>query len=287
MYNRPLSKENIKREPKAFEEFQQASKTAFIKSIRAVIDRYKQGLAFTYNHALYFDSSPEADLAVSFGAHEVHPHSTVYSPEITAAALRTTAKPFECIPTIFHSGWGEWTNKTTAQMKYECASIIYSEGNINLGDHMPHTGRLQAGVYKKIKNVFQYVKQRERYTKDVEPVPYAALLGFNGDFYWNRPLWSAARMLSDGHYQYDVISHKNLAERLPDYKLLILPYQPGVKKPPQDLYLPVLPELTRDQRESIKKWVKQGGHLLFNYGVNLFDCAGIELRGTIRTEWVT
>ena len=130
-YNRSLTKKNVVTQLKAFEEFKLESEAEFIKNTRAVIDRYKPGLAFTYNHALYFDSLPEADSAVSFGAQEVHPHNTIYSPEITAAALRTTAKPFECISTSFHFGWGEWTNKTTEQMQYECASIIYSAAAIS------------------------------------------------------------------------------------------------------------------------------------------------------------
>ncbi len=275
MFKRPLNLGTVEREAYALETFRQKTIARFLGNTRALIDKHRPGLAFTCNHALDFEHSPEADRQVSSGACEVHPHQNLYSAEIIAAALRTTGKPFECIPTMFHFGWGEWTNKSTVQLQYECSAIVAGGGNINLGDHMPRTGKLEPGVYRKVRDVFAFVKKREQFSSGVGGVPYAALLAFSGDFYWNRPVWGAARIMADGHIPYDMLSHKNLVERLKDYKLLVFPYQRGTKPPRKNIYLPPLPKLTRKQRDAIAGWVHAGGVLVFNYDTVLAECAGI------------
>lgn len=256
----------------------------FLCNTRAVIDKHKPGLDFTHNHALFFENTTTADAQVDFGAVEVHPHMNVYAPEISAAALRPGGKPFECIPSVFHFGWGEWTNKSTPQLQYECSSIIAGGGNINLGDHMSRTGALTAGTYKKIKTVFDFVKKREQFTSAAEDVPYAAILSLDGSFYWNRPVWGAARLLSDAHVQYNILNHKNLLDELPKYKMLILPYQRGFKPHRDKLYLPPLPKLNKNQYEAIAAWVRKGGVLVFNYDKILAECAGLHYKSLYKSS---
>lgn len=71
----------------------------------------------------------------------------------------------------FHEMWGEFGGyKNPVALKYECARMIALGAKCSIGDQMPPTGQLDNETYRIIGETYRYVKEREKWCRNVVPV---------------------------------------------------------------------------------------------------------------------
>ena len=75
----------------------------------------------------------------------------------------------------------------------------------NIHIPFPAEGKLNSKVYERIGKSFNFIKEREPFIFDTEPVQYAAVLNRADNVYFNRSPIGAEKMLTDAHIQTAII----------------------------------------------------------------------------------
>ncbi|WP_438347703.1 beta-galactosidase trimerization domain-containing protein [Paenibacillus sp. FA6] len=106
---------------------------------------------------------------VHFGAN----HEMIFSREGRYQA--TTGLPFDYMNERFH-GWGEWQIRSHTDWKLEMATILAVGARGFFADQPYPDGTLEPTVYRDLEKVNAFVKEREAFTLDAQPVPEVAVL---------------------------------------------------------------------------------------------------------------
>lgn len=193
---------------------------------------------------------------------EVHPtwHGYHY-PSLMARYMHTFGKPYEMLTARFLRMWGDWSLKTTEQLKQEFATIIANGGLCSCGDQTYPEGTLEPAVYRNIGEAYAFVKEREKWCIGAEAVPYAAILTKAKLVIIGPPdesLYGAHKVLAEGHIPFSILDFEAI-EKISQYKVLILP----------DVRM-----LSDSEVEAFKNFVADGGTLMATYGTSLLDEKG-------------
>ncbi|OPA74024.1 hypothetical protein BVG16_25025 [Paenibacillus selenitireducens] len=106
---------------------------------------------------------------VHFGAN----HEMIFSREGRYQA--TTGLPFDYMNERFH-GWGEWQIRSHTDWKLEMATILAVGARGFFADQPYPDGTVEPTVYRDLKQVYSFVKDREAFTFGAQPVPEVAVL---------------------------------------------------------------------------------------------------------------
>ena len=184
--------------------------------------------------------------------------------------LSTLGVPFDCMNTRMQH-WGDWTLRPTIALQLECAAALANGARCFLADRPYHDGTLEPAVYKAVSETYQFVKNREEYCRDAQPVPYIAVLN-SAASHWSRdplrpnPSWTGeplnenmlgthkALVMSGIHF--NIINDETLMKSLQSYKTLVLSDQTC---------------LSSAENDAIRGFVKNGGGLIATLGASMRD----------------
>lgn len=172
---------------------------------------------------------------VHFGAN----HEMILSREGRYQA--TTGLPFDYMNERFH-GWGEWQMRAPTDWKLESATMMAVGARCFFADQPYPDGTLEPAVYDDLKEVFQFVQERERHTLGTAPQAEVAVLaslpsqlfGPTAGAEWGRDSWGSlplsrkdrvdgvAQMLGEAGIPYLIYDEATLRERLDEQKLVIV-----------------------------------------------------------------
>jgi hypothetical protein len=178
---------------------------------------------------------------------------------------RNFGMPMSAMTGRFHGSWADWGGlKHPEAMRFECATILASGGQVSMGDQLHPRGRLTDAIYTMVGEAFRDVEAIEAYCHGAVAAPQIGLLVLNSDV-GDQPIVAsigaeiegAGKMLLELHHQFDVIT-----ARCPDfgrYQVLIAP-DTG----------PATPELAA----RLKEFVADGGGLLTSHTALLDPASG-------------
>ncbi|MCC3373242.1 alpha-L-fucosidase [Cohnella sp. REN36] len=106
---------------------------------------------------------------VHFGAN----HQMTFSRE--GRYQSTTGLPFDYMNERFH-GWGEWQMRSPTDWKLELATALAVGGRFFFADQPHPDGTLEPAVYRHLRDVHAYMKPREPFGREAQPVPDVAVL---------------------------------------------------------------------------------------------------------------
>jgi hypothetical protein len=221
---------------------------------------------------------------------DLHPQMQLLDASLQARAWTATGIPFICQNTLFLEWWGDWGIKPTLSLKQECASILANGGRIFTGFQLRPDHTLLPDAREALSEMMAFVNERTSAIENTEPVSdiavvypttsYAAkdpavfhdaaladqqplgryLYELPDVFPDEAPTRGAHRSLFELGYDYHIVTEHVLAERLADYRVVVLPGMRCVD--PQFL-------------DRVEAWVRQGGHLILTYEPSLLDAAGL------------
>jgi len=170
----------------------------------------------------------------------------------TIRYVKNLGKEYLGMTACFHRGWADFGSyKNLAALEYECFLSLAHGGKCSIGDQMKGDGTLNPISYARIGQVYQEVKKRERFAKDVESTATIAILHPGiieiTEQKVDYSLGGTVSMLNELHYQSDVIDDQMKFEK---YALLILP---------DKIYLSDILE------KKLYNYWKQGGKILLSY----------------------
>lgn len=171
----------------------------------------------------------------------------------------------------FHKSWADFGGlKPRAALEYECFRMLASGSSLCVGDQLHPRGRLDAGVYERIGEVYNQVAAVEPWCDDSEPLADIGVLlaakvppdQRNADYAVEE---GAMRLLLELHHQYQFVDRNAEFGR---YRLLIVP----------DVV-----EVDSALREKLDAFVTAGGSLLVT-GASGFSAASPEWP-TLGVSW--
>ncbi len=186
-------------------------------------------------------------------------------------------------------GWGDYALRPTVALKQECAVNLIVGSTVSMTDQPYADGSLVPAVYEAIKDVFEFVEERESYTLGSRSEPYVALLHCSTSHWAKAPLdggyWppdhirGAHRALVESGVHFDIVNQSTLEKTIDGYSTVVMPEQTS------------LPESTV---ACIREFVRGGGGLVATGGVAtrdgenrpldgsaLADVLGIEMGGSL------
>jgi hypothetical protein len=245
--------------------------TRFRSDAAQLVKSLNPELLVSWNHAgdmhqCYLDNDESADVMFR----ETHtPENYLSSFQLRWA--QQFGRPFEGCTSRFHyGGWSDFTYKHEAKLLVEVAAAIAHGAVADIGDQGMPDGTLDAEAYRRIEVAYRHVQQVEKHCLGTRSVPNLAILHSSRSHHlsqWLLPhetsktlygVWGAARMLSEGHRHFDIISEQHL-ERLPEFHAVIVPDQMV---------------LTEDEVAALEAYVRQGGAILATYRCGLYDEQG-------------
>ncbi|MCJ8332079.1 MAG: alpha-L-fucosidase, partial [Lentisphaeria bacterium] len=132
----------------------------------------------------------------------------------------------EICSTRFVHSWAAWGDiKPVAQMQIQAAEIIAHGAVLNLGDQASPDGTLEPAVYKTMKQVMDFVAEREDYCIGGKSVASIAVLSHGMD----NGLLGASHMLLEMGRHFDLLSDDNL-ERIHEYEVVLIPERDQLNK---------------------------------------------------------
>lgn len=192
----------------------------------------------------------------------------------TSRYARTLGKDMIGMTGKFHTYWGDFHSlKNQAALELECFNMLVMGAGCSIGDQLHPGGRLSEGAYDLIGRVYESVKEKEPYCKDVKPITEIAVLTpeeFYPEGEYNLgispSLIGAVRMLQELSYQFDIIDSKTAMNQ---YKLVILP---------DCIYY------NEELEKTMKNYIANGGKVIGSYDSCLKkdgspNIYGIEYRG--------
>jgi hypothetical protein len=126
----------------------------------------------------------------------------------------------------FHKSWADFGGlKPRAALEYECFRMLSSGSSLCVGDQLHPRGRLDAGVYERIGEVYNEVEKVEPWCEDAEPLADIGVLlaatippgQRNADYAVEE---GAMRLLLELHQQYQFVDRNADFGR---YRLLVVP----------------------------------------------------------------
>ncbi len=164
---------------------------------------------------------------------DIFPDDQLFSGSYLGKYWATLGISFDIMNSAFLRWWGDWGCKPAVAMQQECATIIANGGKTWLGYMMPAQFGVEPAVMQELGKTMKFIKEREEYCRNSEPVPYIAVLHSTHSLYTKEPtqrldettLYSVHKMLLQGGYHYNILNEKTLLENLHEYKVVILPDQ--------------------------------------------------------------
>jgi hypothetical protein len=248
-------------------DFKTRSISDFVRQARDVIKAVNADILMTFNGAGSLEWAAPTKYA-DYLTIESHPFLYDMQPLDTIMKAKYAAnfnKPIEICTSRFLHSWGAWDLKPQDQMKFQFSQIISHGCTINCGDQAYPDGTLEPAVYEQMGKAFAFVKEREKWCRGVQSVPYIALLCGS----WDDSLHGAVQMLSEKHWHFDILTEDNL-NRLGEYQALVCP----------DLRT-LSPEII----SAIREFVQKGGGLLATYQTSLDSGGKFSLQDVLGVEY--
>ncbi len=224
------------------------------KIMDAVHDE-KPGVLVSFNWS-YTPRQPEIPPAdLGYLMCDIFPDDQLFSGSYLGKYWTTLGKPFDIMNSAFLRWWGDWGSKPAVAMQQECATIIANGGKTWLGYMMPAQFGVEPAVMQELGKTMKFIKEREEFCRNSEPVPYIAVLHSTHSLYTKEPtqrldekaLYSLHKMLLQGGFHYNILNEKTLLEHLNDYKAVILPDQRYIGK---------------ELADALEEYVSNGGGLI-------------------------
>jgi hypothetical protein len=172
---------------------------------------------------------------------------------ITARYTRTLGLEFIGMTGKFHKMWGDFGGfKNQAALEYECFTVLAHGAKCCIGDQLHPTGSLCKATYDLVGSVYRQVRDKEPWCDDVEAVSEIGVITpepaeGTSHHMLSPAIRGAYRMLSEAHYQFDILDALSDFGR---YKAIVLP----------DIIT-----LNDDLRDRLRDYLDQGGKLLLSY----------------------
>ncbi|MBB3114477.1 hypothetical protein FHS18_006598 [Paenibacillus phyllosphaerae] len=230
----------------------------YTRRVRETIDAVKPGLPVYHNGGhqtrgrrdlAYANSHLELESLPTGGwGYDHFPLSARYAQTLGMEYLGMTGK--------FHTSWGEFGGyKHPNALRFETALSLAHGAKCSIGDQLHPAGLMDEATYALIGTAYAEVEAKEPWCVGTNSVADIAILSLEAARYacpespapherTNLADAGAVRILTEGHYLFDVIDAEADFSR---YKVLILPDQ-----------VPVWPELER----ALAAYTVQGGKLL-------------------------
>jgi hypothetical protein len=239
-----------------------------------VIKGMNPNFLVSWNHAgdmwqCYLDNDVEADIIFR----ETHTPEN-YLPSFQMRWAQQFDRPFEGCTSRFHyGGWSDFTYKHETKLLLEAATSIAHGAVVDIGDQGMPDGTLDAEAYRRIGAAYRHVEQVEEHCLGTTSVPNIAVLHSSRAHHlsqWLLPhesskslygVWGAARMLTEGHRHFDILSERCL-DRLGEYHAVVLPDQLV---------------LTPEEVDALEAYVRQGGAVVATYRCGMYDESGAEV----------
>ncbi len=169
----------------------------------------------------------------------------------------------------FGQCWGHWSIREPHELKLESASILAHNGAVYFADQPLPSGNLQSGVIPLMKEVFDFVKEREEFCIGTRPVADIAVLHETNSFFqkYQDLGLHGARMDVEGAAlaftlrgeQVTALNEIQWRNRLNEFEILVLA--------DQNILLPATESAIRD-------YVKNGGSLIATGETSRYDKDG-------------
>ncbi len=164
---------------------------------------------------------------------DIFPDDQLFAASYLGKYWSTQEKSFDIMNSAFLRWWGDWGTKPAVAMQQECAAIIANGGKTWLGYMMPAQFGVDPAVMAEMGKTMKFLKEREGFCRNSEPVPYIAVMHSTHSYYTRepaqhvdeKPLYSLHKMLLEGGFHYNILNEKDLLENLHDYRVVILPDQ--------------------------------------------------------------
>ncbi|MDD3926433.1 MAG: beta-galactosidase trimerization domain-containing protein [bacterium] len=263
--------------------FRRESRKDLILGAKQHGDAVRPNLAWTWNHSGMFSDNPELDAHATFIACEAHP-PRYFGTIATAKWMQSSGKPFEFWMPEGIGSWGDWTITTEGTLKGMCAVALAHGGSIAFNHVAPpcgdYAGRVFPGVYDMLKQVMDWIKEREDLCISRSSVPVVGLLYSDNtraiqeaavlekqnspDKNYTIPDYAldytnymtAQKLLAECHLVHDFIYNENYLDRLEEYEAVVLPNTAFVDDKSAD---------------RIREYVAAGGNVLATYTTSLSD----------------
>ena len=212
--------------------------TILHQKIMDAVHGEKQEVLVSFNWA-YTQRQPEiVPDDVGFLMCDIFPDDQVFAGSYLGKYWSTQGKSFDIMNSAFLRWWGDWGIKPAVAMQQECATIIANGGKTWLGYMMPAQFGVEPAVMQELGKTMKFIKEREEFCRNSEPVPYIAVLHSTHQLYTKeptqhldeKPLYSIHKMLLQGGYHYNMLNEKTLLDNLNNYKVVILPDQRYISK---------------------------------------------------------
>lgn len=245
--------------------FNSANMQAFAKRLREVMDRYRPGMRLEVGS---FNAWGEADKArgviSEFYVESLAFQTGWFNFPFMGRYLSGHGLPVMGMTGRFLKNWGDFgTVVSPHQLKMQLATHLSIGASCCVGDHIHCNGRLDPAVYSIIGDAFSFVEERQRYCSGMTRAREVAILvpggvetntavankKSNAIDIWDS-VYGAAKLMMEGHYQWDVID--------PDCEL-------------DGLSCAVLvhPFVSAGYIDKLEKWVNAGGTLVVDSGAVL------------------
>ncbi|WP_150274656.1 alpha-amylase family protein [Paenibacillus tepidiphilus] len=230
----------------------------YARRVRETIDAVKPGLPVFHNSGhqrrgrrdlAHVNTHLELESLPTGGwGYDHFPLSARYAQTLGMEFLGMTGK--------FHTSWGEFGGyKHPNALRYEAALSLAHGAKCSVGDQLHPVGLMDEATYTLIGAAYSEVEMKEPWCAGTESVADIAVLSLEaareacpgGQALAGRPNQAdagAVRILSEGHYLFDIV---DTAADFSDYKVLILPDE-----------VPVWPELAA----AIAEFTAGGGKVL-------------------------
>ncbi|MCM3712976.1 alpha-L-fucosidase [Alkalihalobacillus oceani] len=225
-YGRELTRDLLEENREMVVSFGQKSAARCLKEIRHAVKEIKNVPIFI-NGAWKMGEPEIVNQQSDIGVWESQPANGSYLyTSMKSRYARQLDRPMLIQTVRFTEGWGLMSCKTAEQLKYESATIMANGGIVNIGDQVMPDGTLQKGAYDILKEVFEFVEQREEYAVRQRSIPHIALIAnYTSQRYWDNGDFAtlgASKMLIEGHQQFDIY-YNDQFKNLDNYKVVILP----------------------------------------------------------------
>lgn len=167
----------------------------------------------------------------------------------------------------FHNQWGDFGGyKSQAALEYECFTALANGAKCSVGDQLHPSGAINKATYDLIGSVYNQIREKEAWCDDAVPVSEIAVYTpeaiKTGHIELDPSTRGVHRMLTEEHYQFDIIDTENDFNR---YKVIILP-----------------DKITLDAvlKKKLEAFIEKGGKVLLSYKSGMDrDEKGFELNG--------
>lgn len=174
---------------------------------------------------------------------------------VSSRFVQHFGKPYLGMTGRFQFGWGDFGGyKHPNGMRYEVSRFLAHGAGCSIGDQMHPYGKLDPGLYRMIGEVYGEVEKKQPWCTQVQAIADIAILsiesagnyaisGVNDSLMQGSPDIGAARILTEGHYLFDVLARE---DDFSTYQVLILPDRVHV---------------TADLEQRLLSYLDQGGKL--------------------------